>query len=783
MKLPTGPIAAWAILLAVSGASRAACAQDLALRLAPEIAVPEQVTTMAAPGGHGRGVAVAPGGASAGAPQGALFLRADRLEGDNQRLTAEGHVELRTRDETVLADRLSYSIGDQTIFGNGDVVLRRGLDWIAGPELQYKRDTQTGFFKSPSYFVSEANGRGDASEIRFLGPDRYEATDASYTTCIAPDPDWYLRGREIEVDNLRKVGTAHGASVHFLDVPVLYAPWLEFPLSNERKSGFLTPTLGSTGVRGLEIAAPYYLNLAPNYDATLTPRLMSKRGLMLGVQFRYLLGGADVALGQSTGEIDAEYLPHDRVTGDNRYALTWTHSEQFAPWLSGFWNLNKVSDDTYFADFADRISVTSQKSLPRDAGLQATSGPWSLLARVQSFQTLQDPNTPVVPPYNRLPQILGSLRDTDWLGLTWNGTAEYARFAQPALAPTGDRFVLYPTVSWSRQGPAWFFTARTGLHLREYSLNSPTTAMPDRHLSYAIPITSLDAGLVFERDLKVADTPLTQTLEPRAYYVYVPYRKQDDAPVFDTALDDFNFSQLFSANRYIGNDRIGDANQLTMALTSRFLDGETGGERLRLAVGQRFYFEDQRVNLSEPLRSASTSDFLASAEGRLSDAWSLASLLQYNLDGRQIERLNAGFRYTPSIGHTFNATWRYTRSIVDPAGALEQIKQIDLSGQWPVADNWTLVGRWNYSVSDRKTLEAVAGIEYNRDCWVLRIVGQRLTTTTQQATTSVFVQLELNGLARVGTSPLELLRRSVPGYTPTNDASSRDRGLEPLPEF
>ena len=776
MKLHAGRIAAWAILLAVSGASRTLPAQELALKLAPEIAAPGPPSKAAVPG--------APDAGAAGAPHGALFLRADRLEGDNHRLTATGRVELRTRNETVLADHLSYSIDDQTIFGEGNVLLRRGLDWISGPELEYRRDTQTGFFKSPSYFVSEANARGEASEIRFLGPDRYDAADASYTTCIAPNPDWYLRGSQIEVDNLRKVGTAHGASVHFLDVPVLYAPWLEFPLSSQRKSGFLTPTLGSTGVRGLEIATPYYLNLAPNYDATLTPRLMSKRGLMLGAQFRYLLGDGSAPLGTSVGEMNAEYLPNDRVNGDNRYALSWKDSTQFSPWLAGFWNLNKVSDDTYFADFADRVSVTSQKSLPRDGGLQATSGPWSLLARVQSFQTLQDPNEPpVTPPYNRLPQLLGTLRDTDWLGLTWSGTGEYARFAQPALAPTGDRFVLYPTVAWSRRGAAWFFTARAGLHLREYSLDSPTPALPERHLSYAIPITSVDAGLVFERDLNFGNTPLTQTLEPRAYYVYVPYRKQDNAPVFDTALDDFNFSQLFSDNRYIGNDRIGDANQLTMALTSRSLDGVTGGERLSLAVGQRFYFEDQRVSLSEPLRSASTSDFLASAEGRLSDAWSLASLLQYNFDGQQVERLDAGFRYTPSIGRVFNATWRYTRSTSDPTSGLGQIKQIDLSGQWPVAGNWTLVGRWNYSLTDSKTLEAVAGIEYNRDCWVLRVVGQRLTTTTQQATTSVFVQLELNGLARVGTSPLELLRRSVPGYTPTNEPSSRDRGLAPLPEF
>jgi LPS-assembly protein len=785
MKLPVGPAVAWVALYGMSCAQMAG-AEPLSLKLSRDIGVlvpkPTTPTALVTPPASGSTRALAGGEPET---RGALFLRADRLEGSQTRVTAEGRVELRTHRETVLADKLSYAIPEQTIYGDGDVVLRRGFDWITGPQLEYKRDTETGFFRAPRFFVAEANAHGDAKEIRFNGPDHYEAVDASYTTCVAPHPDWYLRGEQLEVDNLRKVGTARNVSVHFLDVPVLYAPWLQFPLSNERKSGFLTPTLGSTGVRGFEISTPYYLNLAPNYDATLTPRYMTKRGLQMGAQFRYLLGDDTSPLGVAVGEMNAEFLPHDRSTGENRYALAWKHNEQFAPWLGGFINLNKVSDDKYFADFADRIAVTSQKTLPREAGIVATHGPWSFLARAQSFQTLQDPEAPVVPPYNRLPQVLASLSDTDWLGLTWSGTGEYARFTQDQLAPTGERFVLYPTAAFHRQGAAWFFTARAGVHMREYTLDRTTAALPEQHPSYAIPITSLDAGLVFERDVTVLDTPLTQTLEPRAFYVYIPYKNQTDAPVFDTALDDFNFSQLFAENRYIGNDRVGDANQLTLALTSRYLDRETGAERLRLAVGQRFYFQDQRVSLNEPLRSASTSDFLVGAEGRLSEAWSLASLLQYNLDASDVERFNVGVRYTPAPGRALNATWRYTRALADATGGLEQIKQIDLSGQWPVSDRWTLIGRWNYSVADHKTLEAVAGIEYNADCWVLRVVGQRLTTTTQQATTSVFVQLELNGLARVGTSPLELLRRSVPGYLPTNDPTlrDRDRRLDPLPEF
>jgi LPS-assembly protein len=781
MSSKLGPFAALALVFFASADARA---EALVLKLAREIAPPSPNTAPAA--SRVPGQPAPPVIARDDTQRGVVFLRADRLEGTVGEVTAEGKVELRTQRETVLADQLSYDFKSETIDADGNVTLRRGYDWISGPSLEYKRDTETGRFNEPHFLVSEANARGDASEIRFAGPEKYEASDASYTTCVAPNRDWYLRTEELELDTLRKVGTAHRASLYFLDARVIYTPWLEFPLSNQRKSGFLTPTFGSTGVRGIEVSTPYYLNLAPNYDATITPRLMTKRGLMLGGQFRYLLGDEKAPLGAAAGEINAEFLPHDHVTGDNRYAFAWKHNEQFTPTFAGFWNLNKVSDDTYFADFSDRIAVTSQKTLPREAGFVSTRGPLSLLARVQGFQTLQDPNAPVLPPYNRLPQVLATLQDTEWAGLTFSGIADYSRFSQAQLNPTGDRYVLYPTVAWNRQGAWWFVTARAGLHLRQYDLNDPVVSPLEANPHVAVPITSLDGGLTFEREVKIAGLDLTQTLEPRAFYVYIPFKRQEQTPVFDTALDDFNFSQLFAENRYLGNDRIGDANQLTLALTSRFLDAATGAERLRLAVGQRFYYADQRVTLGgEVPRSAATSDFLVGADGRLSDEWALTSLLQYNFDQSEVERLNVGGRYTPAPGKALSATWRYTRQLLDPTTGLETIKQIDLAGQWPVADRWTLLGRWNYSLQDKKTLEAVFGVEYNADCWVLRIVGQRLTTTTQQTSSSIFVQIELNGLARVGTSPLELLRRSVPGYLPTNDPSlrTRDRRYDPLPEF
>ena len=771
-----------AFALAAAFASLTADAQSTPSETAPGAATPEPALKPAPqltppPISSQRAPPASATSPRAGAPfqEGTIFLRAEKVGGVAEKyVEASGKVELRTRTETVLADWLRYDFVDDEVWGKGDVLIRRGIDWITGPEVKFKRDTETGFFASPRFYIGENNSRGSASEIRFTGPNHYEASDARYTTCVAPRDDWYLHMDELEVDRARMVGTGHDATVYFLGAPIVYSPWLEFPLSNERKSGFLTPVLGSSGIRGFEYAQPYYLNLAPNYDATIAPRLMTKRGLQVAGQGRYLF---DTAVGEAT----AEYLYNDRVTGETRWGVSWKHTQNLSPLipgLIGYWNLNKVSDDTYFADLADRVGLTSQTTLPREGGFVYSNTPWTIVARAQGFQTLLDPSLPPgPPPYNRVPQFLAALQEVDWKGLAFAGTAEYADFRNPTLV-TGQRAYAYPTVAWTKQGPAWYVTAATGVHARQYSLNGTT---PDRdEQTYVIPISSLDAGLVFERDWSVFGQNFVQTLEPRAYYVYVPFKDQTKAPIFDTAIDDFNFAQLYSTNRYLGNDRIGDANQITLGLTSRLLDPVTGGERLRVAVGERFYFQSQRVTLSEAPRSATSSDFLIGAEGRLSEVWALSGLMEYNFSSGELERLDAGIRYTPAPGKAFNATYRYARQEVDQVGLLTELKQFDLSTQWPITENTAFLGRWNYSLFDRKTLEAIVGIEYNAGCWVLRLVGQRLTTTTQTTSTSVYLQIELNGLARFGTNPLELLRRSVPGYQRSNDPTLSPRELDHL---
>lgn len=701
-----------------------------------------------------------------GTDRDAVFLRADRLEGKtDESVEASGKVELRTRRQTVLADWLHYDFSTEEVHAKGNVVVRRGTDTIAGPEARFKRIDETGVFNQPDFHIGENASRGVGKELQFLGENKYQISDMRYTTCVAGNDDWYLTSDEVDIDRSRLVGTARNASIVFKGTTILSWPSLDFPLSNERKSGFLTPVFGTSNSRGIEMSLPYYFNLAPNYDATLTPRFMTRRGLQLIGQERYLFPNA-------AGELDAEFLP-DRITGTNRYLLSWKHNQNFAsvPGLSGFVDLEKVSDDAYFTDLSDRVVVTSQTELPRQVGLSYNRGPFSFMGQIQTFQTLQDPAAPIVPPYFREPQLVMNMSPVSWNGLDFAAAGEFVRFRQPTLVQA-ERTMLYPTVTWSRQGNAWFFTARTGLSMTHYDFEQPTPPDPsllDLHLNRVLPISSLDGGLVFERDTNWFDKAFIQTLEPRAYYVNIPYRNQSQIPAFDTAIDDFNFSQLFTENRYLGIDRIGDANQLTLAALTRLIDPQTGEEKMRFAIGQRYYFEPQLVTLTEPPRTGNTSDILLSGEARLSDVWSAAGALDYDIAHPQIERLDIGVRWQPAPGSVLNASYRYNRMAVQPDGTFAQLNQVDVSGQWPFKENWSVIARWNYSIVDKKTLEGVVGLEYNGGCWAFRIAAQSLTTATETASKSVFAQFELNGLARFGTNPIDILKRNVPGYLTVTD--------------
>jgi LPS-assembly protein len=716
---------------------------------------------------------VGPPASSAEVP---TFIFADRLEGTSgNEASAEGSAELRKANTSVEADSMKYFQETEEVEATGHVRIERAGDVITGPSLKYRMNDSTGAFQQPEFTLLRpaktgtpgVEAHGNASVVEFLGEDRFKVRDVFFTTCKPEQADWYIQGRELDIDYTREVGTVHGGKVVFKGMTIIPAPYLDFSLNNARKSGFLPPHVGTTGKSGAEFATPYYFNLAPNYDATLTPRYMMKRGLQLGSEVRYLEPNY-------SGEYRGEVLPNDQARNETRAAQTLVHSYRNGPVAAGL-NLNKVSDDFYFVDLASRINITSQVNLLRDgfvsySGGWAGTGSYGITGRVQSYQTLQtDPNNPVPIPYARRPQItLGATRQDLGAGFDFGMGGEYVNFAHPSNV-IGSRATMYPAFTLPLIRPAAYITPKLGLNVTQYELERQDPSTP-ASINRTLPIASVDSGLIFERDAQWRGQSFVQTLEPRAYYVYIPFRDQNRIPLFDTGLADLNYAQIFSENSFAGGDRINDANQITLGLTSRMLLASTGQEAIRATIAQRYYFEDQRVTLNptDTPRTSHSSDYLAAVSGRVAANWTVEVAEQYNPRDARTERVTVATRYQPGPLQTLNLSYRYLR---------DQIAQVDVSSQWPLGGGWYGVGRFNYSTSDKRIVEALAGIEYNAGCWISRVVVQHFALTAGTSTSALFLQLELNGFSRIGSNPLEALKRNVPGYqrldSPTPDQPAR----------
>lgn len=706
-----------------------------------------------------------------------IFLSAQRMEGVNEKqVEAIGAAELRKRGQSISAERLLLMQDSNDLFADGAVRVEQAGNVMQGPHLKINLDTNIGDMTQPTFHLGDNDARGNADEAHMEGRMNSTLDNVTYTTCPAGKDDWLLKMSKLEIDRNRQIGTAHNAHVEFMDVPILYTPWMNFALNEQRKSGFLSPMFGSTVKSGSEITLPYYLNIAPNLDATLEPRVMVKRGLLLGNELRYLEPAY-------SGEAHLDVLPSDRIANRTRSKMTLVHMQNFGYGLSGRVDLNRVSDDAYFRDLSDTLTTTSQVNLVREGVLSYTGGWWNASARLQNFQTLQDPIAPVGIPYRRLPQINLSAQSElsgdapyyiDAIGPADRKQArlqagpvmalagEFVDFSHPT-AVNAKRLVLYPSVSYPLiADPGLYLTPKLGLHNTHYIMGANNAAaLPDA--SRTVPILSMDSGVILERDWSVVGQDFVQTLEPRAFYAYIPYRDQNSLPNFDSGLGGFSFAQMFTENRYVGNDRVGDTNQVTVALTSRLLDQNSGVERLNVAIGQRFSLSTPRMDPS----ISNKSDVLAAASGRITPAWSLDSNLQYNPTQSHTENYNVAAHYQPESGKVLNLGYRFTRTSPQQAG----IRQMDVSAQWPLYGRWHAVGRWYHSLQDSRTLELLAGLEYNESCWTVRMVAQRFPVSANEFSTGFFVQLELNDLVRVGGDPLELLPRSVPGYIKLNEPS------------
>ena len=694
-----------------------------------------------------------------------IFLEADRLDGVvGRNLDATGNVVVRRRGQTLRADRLSYSVPDNAITAEGNVRLGRQGDTVSGDRVYYDLDTNSGKVDKPQYSLRYGNyrARGDAERLEIRDRDRYRAQRATYTNCAVGEDDWYLSVSRLELDRLRDVGVARNATVYFQGVPILYTPWIDFPLSSRRKTGFLTPLVGTSNNSGFEVSLPFYWNMAPNRDYTLTTRLLAKRGVQLNNDFRYLQPSY-------RGQLRADVLPNDREADDTRWAYSVQHTQSITRRLNGYINAQGVSDDNYFTDLSDNVAATSQSTLPREFGLSYNGDWWSVLARSQTFQTLQDPQNPVTEPYARVPQLLLRAARENVAGLNLELFGEVVNFDQ-SQQQSGWRQVYYPWATYPIRGPFWYLTPKLGLNYTVYTYPGQSRAADTRTL----PILSLDSGMTFDRSTTLLGRGFRQTLEPRVYYVYIPYKNQDNLPVYDTSQADFNLTQVFTENQYTGWDRINNANQITTAVSSRLLDPTSGAEWVRGTLAQRFYFETLQVTLPGQAGSTNNSDLLAGLAGNITRNWSANLDLQYAVEDGDFEKFNAGLRYRPEPRKILNLGYRFT------ANSLEQV---DVAALWRLSRRWAGVFRWNYSLQGSELLRGLVGLEYNENCWAARFVAQSFITGVNERSSAFFLQLELSGLSRLGISPLQILRENIGGYEEVSPSAASPEVYYPGVEY
>lgn len=692
-------------------------------------------------------------------------VRADAIEGqEDVEIRANGQVRIDRQASVLTSESARMDMASKDVTAEGNVVLQRYQDSIRGPRARVNIDTWFGEVDAPEYSLRRLassrssrmfsdsmrrsiSGSGSADQILLEGENKYRLINASYSSCPAPDPDWYLKASELKLDYDRERGEARNSMVVFKGVPILYAPWMEFPLNGSSQSGFLPPLQGNASNTGAEITLPYYLSLAPNYDLTLAPRLMSRRGLQLGTEGRYLTA-------QTRGILRTEYLPRDLVTNASRGLLTFNHQQNFGAGLSGFIDFNAVSHKDYFADLSSKITSTAQANLNRQIVLNYGNGSWlSSTLQMQRYQNLTGDTL-----YSRLPQLSVLMRQPDLQGFSAQAPVELTSFTHPTL-DKGRRFVAYPQIAYPMQNAAFYLTPKFGLHLSRYALDRRTT-VGDERLSRAVPSLSLDGGVRFEREFRWAGRDQIQTLEPRLYYVRTPYRDQREFPVFDSARADFNFAQVFSENVYTGHDRIADANQITAGVQSRLIAADTGEQWLGMALAQRYYLRDQRVTLpKETPRTGRVADILAAISGKAYRHILLDAALQYDPRDDQVQKTSLGVRYQPDFAKVISVSYRFRK---------KDSRDLDITAQWPLWGQWYGVGRYNRNLLDRTTSEALAGLEYKAGCWVFRGVWQTLLNT-QGRNKAYFFQIELNDFAAIGNDTVSLLRRNVGGYGKINE--------------
>ncbi len=727
-------------------------------------------------------IAPAPrGDAAQGRP---AFIGADRLElRPDIGADAEGAVEFRRAGTVIRADSLHYDAAEDRASARGHVSISRDGAVYAGPELQLKVQRFEGFFLQPVFEFEALGAGGRAQRIDFIDAGRARAESAQYTSCPrdgSGTPDWLLHSDKVTLDFERDDGVAEGAVLRFLDIPILALPTMSFPLSDKRRSGWLPPLVGIDNRNGVMLGVPWYWNLAPNRDATIQPTLVTRRGFALEGQFRYLEP-------RFAGQFDVHLLPFDRSVGHGRGALRFLHDGM----AGNGWRLRAdalhVSDQDYWKDFPSFTRSPIARLFVQDwsasRALRTPLGDGELYLRAQLWQVMQTGSGDelIVAPYQRRPQLGWRALPASRAGVATTFETEVNHFTLPTGSarpndPTGWRWHALGSVARPFGDGAWWLTPKLTLNAAAYTVDQTGTALASR-ASRLIPTVSVDAGVVLERETSWFGRGQRQTLEPRLLYTHTPYRDQSRLPNFDAAGKTFNFVSIYAENPLAGIDRVADVNGFTAGVTTRVLDAATGAEALRVAIAQRVLLRDQRITPDNVPNTRRVSDLLLEGSSTLVRNWHLDAALQYNPDrSRVVDSVLAG-RWSPGPLRTLSAGYRLTNNLsLDPS--TQNTEQLEAGWQWPAFSGRArpvgaangcggtvyTVGRVNYSIKDRRLTDAVAGFEYDAGCWIGRIVAERLSTGRSEATTRLQLQLELVGLSRLGSNPLQSLKDNIPGY-------------------
>lgn len=647
-------------------------------------------------------------------------------------LTAEAPRVEQNGDMAVLGD-LRYEDPDVVVFAEG---------------ARLDLDAERYSFARAGFELPRRPARGSGEQIVIDNDDTISLTDMLFTTCPADQEDWLLEADDVELDAEAGFGTARGVRLRFKGVPIFYAPYFTFPIDDQRKSGFLTPNFSERDRTGLDVRVPYYFDLAPNRDLLVEPRYLSKRGVQLDSQFRYLMP-------TSEGQLDFEYLPDDDdAAGITRRYVNLQHESYIGEGWALQAGIEQVSDGAYFEDLGDSLSVTSQTHLNRFIDLGFYAPYWTLVTRFQNHQTIDTTITPEDRPYERMPQMLF---DGRWSAgrFAFDSLTELANFDRD-VGTTGWRLDATQELSVDFAESGMYLTPAVAVRQTNYWLDEAAAADATDTPSRSLPIASLDGGLKFERTGGTANRWI-HTLEPRMLYVHVPYEDQSALPVFDTILPDFNLIQLFRKYEYVGADRVADTSRLSFGVTTRLIDESSGRERLRATLGQTRYHETRRVSLpDEALDEAKESDYVAELSVNLAQSWNLDVGYQWDSTTSRTARAETRFEYRPETDRLFGLGYRYRRGVLE---------QGDLSLVWPFTQRWRFIGRYSYSLLEQEPLEQFVGWEFEACCWRLRMVGRRyVSRRTGETDSSVSVQFQLNGLGQGASSPEQLLDRGILGY-------------------